>query len=80
MTEEQGTLETNDKLQTIQQNSPNTLESGTGPDTNANKTISSTKQKSKKKKKPSEINIESRNSTNAFKNRYRNTSRTEIYK
>ena len=82
MTEEQGTLETNEQNQTIQDNSPKTLETRTGQDTNIwskeeNKTLSSTNKKIKKKKKPSELNLESRNTTNDFYNRYRSTSRTD---
>ena len=83
MTEEQGTLETNEQNQTIQDNSPKTLETRTGQETTNicskedNKTISSTNKKVKKKKKPSQLNLESRNTTNDFYNRYRSTSRTE---
>ncbi len=79
MAEEQGTLETNNQIQTLQENSPNTLESNTGPDTIANKTIPAKNEKSKKKKKPSELKIESRNNTNAFHTKYLSTSRTETY-
>ena len=80
MAEEQGTIETNDHQQEIQDNSPNTLETGTLPETKeskeANKTISSTNKKSKKKNKPPKLQIESRNSNYSL-NKYRKTSRTE---
>ena len=82
MTEELGTLETNEQNQTIQDSSPKTLETRTGQDTNIcskeeNKTLSSTNTKMKKKKKPPQLNLDSRNTTNDFYNRYRSTSRTD---
>lgn len=72
MTEEQGTLETNEQNQ---ENPPKTLETK-ACSKEENKTISSTLEQIKKKKRPSQIKIESRNSTNGFY-KYRNTSRTE---
>ena len=85
MTEEEGIFQANEQSPTIQDNSPQTLETGTLQETNQfskeeNKTISSINHKTKKNKKPCQLNIESRNSTKGFENKYRKTSRTESYK
>ena len=78
MEKEQNTIETkDDKNQKNLEQDPKTLETGTAQETkDANKTLSSKNEKIKKKRKP-QLTIESRNSSNGFYNKYRNTSRTE---
>ena len=77
MAEEQGTIETKKSIQ----DNPNTLETGTFQETKeskgVNKTISSTNKKSKKKNKPSNLELDSKNSNYYSVKKFLSTSRTE---
>ena len=81
MAEGQGTIETNDNMKSIQDNSPNTFETGTFQETKeskgANKTLSSTKKNKKKKNKPSNLEINSGNNNYYSVKKFHNISRTE---
>ena len=77
MSIEDGANDANIQMKTIPNYSPKTIETYTGQETKEfSKTIFSTNKK-KKKKKPSQLKIESRNTTTGFQSNYKKSSSSE---